>query len=105
MSALQTAKFWLIHLAKDALHIYVGLGVFFLTLLLTRWRPGSWKPLLVVLAVAIAGEVWDLRDSIAFHTRIDVWGNWHDIWNTMFWPTAIMILARFTGLFDQGATK
>ena len=49
-------------LSKDALHVYVGLAVFLLAL--TRWRIGSLPPLLVVLTVALAGEVWDLIDNI-----------------------------------------
>ncbi|MGK6320172.1 hypothetical protein [Sphingomonas sp. DT-204] len=104
MSDLQTAKIWLIshvHLAKDALHIYVGLAVFFATLLVLRWRIGSWKPLIAVAVVALAGEVWDLRDSVVFRTRMDVWGNWHDIWNTLFWPAAITLLARWTSVFGK----
>ena len=41
MSALQTVKLWLVqhmHLAKDALHIYVALTLFFGSALLFGWR-------------------------------------------------------------------
>ncbi|HWK35345.1 MAG TPA: hypothetical protein VNR91_03705, partial [Sphingomonas sp.] len=68
-------------------------------MLVTGWRAGSWKPWAVVAVVAVAGEAWDLRDSVVFHTRIDLWANWHDIWNTLFWPTVIMLLARGTPVF------
>jgi hypothetical protein len=25
-------------------------------------------------------------------------GHWHDMWNTLFWPMAITLMARFTPL-------
>ena len=108
MSPLQTFKFWLInhgHLAKDALHIYVALTLFLGSLLLFRWRVGSWKPWAIVLVVAVAGEAWDLRDSFVFHTPVNLWANWHDIWNTMFWPTVITLLARWTNVFARSGDR
>jgi hypothetical protein len=102
MSPLQSAKFWLIEhvsLAKDALHVYVGLALFLGTALAFRWPIRSWKPWAVALAAALIGEIWDLRDSLAYHTRVNLWANWKDLWNTMFWPTALLLLARFTGVF------
>ena len=103
MSPLQSAKFWLVQhlsLAKDALHIYVGLALFLGSALLFRWPLRSWKPWAVVLAAALLGEAWDLRDSGVYHTRVNLWANWKDVWNTMFWPSALLLLARFTGLFS-----
>lgn len=107
-SALQAVKWWLVQhagLAKDALHIYVALTLFFGSCLLFRWPVRSWKPWLVVLAAALAGEAWDLRDSVAYRTRIDLWANWHDIWNTLFWPSVILLLARRTSLLGSGAAR
>ena len=103
MSPLQSAKFWLVQhlsLAKDALHIYVGLALFLGSALLFRWPLRSWKPWAVALAAALLGEAWDLRDSGVYHTRVNLWANWKDVWNTMFWPSALLLLARFTGLFS-----
>jgi hypothetical protein len=108
MSWLETAKYWLVdhtHLAKDALHIYVALTLFLGAMLVFRWRVGSWKPLAIVLVAAIAGEAWDLRDSVVFHTRINLWANWHDIWNTMFWPSVITLLARWTQVFARSGDR
>ena len=104
MSPLQSVKFWLVQhvgLAKDALHIYVGLTLFLGTALAFRWPLRSWKPWAVVAAVALFGEAWDLRDSLVHHTPIDLWDNWHDIWNTLFWPSVLAILARSTRLFSR----
>ncbi|MBX3564285.1 MAG: hypothetical protein KF730_06870 [Sphingomonas sp.] len=106
MSPLQTVKLWLaqhVTLAKDALHIYVALMVLFGVALAFKWPLRSWKPWAAVLAVALIGEAWDLRDSMVYHTPIRLGANFHDIWNTMFWPTAILLLARFTPLLGQQA--
>ena len=108
MSAFQEAKLWLVghvHLAKDALHIYVGLLLFLGSAWLLRWPVRSWKPWALVLVVAVLGEAWDLRDSQVYHTRIDLRGNWKDLWNTMFWPTALLLLARFTAVFDRRSIR
>ncbi len=105
MSWLQQAKLWLIetvHLAKDALHIYVALGLFFGSMALFKWRLGDWRPLVVVLAAALAGEAWDIRDRVVGQIAQDYWGNWHDIWNTMFWPSVISLLARYTNMLRSG---
>jgi hypothetical protein len=57
----------------------------------------------VALAGALIGEAWDLRDSLVYHTRIALRGNFHDIWNTMLWPSALLLLARTTQLFGNPA--
>ena len=100
-SPLQAVKWWIVQhtdLAKDALHIYVALALFFGTALVFAWKPSSWKPWSVVAAAAIAGEAWDLRDSVVYQTPIDLSANWHDIWNSLFWPSAIVLIARYTRL-------
>ena len=104
MSPLQTVKFWLVEhagLAKDALHIYVALTLFFGSALLFRWPVRSWKPLAVVVVAALIGEAWDLRDSAVYGTRVDLTGNWKDVWNTCFWPAAIVVLTRTTAVFRR----
>ena len=104
MSPLQSAKFYIVsnlHLAKDALHIYVALAVFFASAALLRWPLRGGRPWLLVLAMALLGEAWDLRDSHVYHTRIDLAGNWKDIWNTMFWPSVMTALARWTKLLKR----
>ena len=99
VSTLQHAKLWLVGhtgLAKDALHIHVALILFFGVALVLGWKLSSWRPWLVVLAAALLCEAWDIRDRIADGVRLNLWGDWHDIWNTMFWPTMILLLARHT---------
>jgi hypothetical protein len=105
MSALQQTKhFFVVHLglAKDALHIYVALIVFFGACLLFKWKATQWKPWAAVLAAALIGEAWDLRDSLVYHTRISLAGNLHDVWNTMLAPTVLVLIARHSGFFRKG---
>ena len=102
MSALQTVKLGLVqhmHLAKDALHIYVALTLFFGSALLFGWRLRSWRPWLIVAAAAVIGELWDISDRHAGHILQNYGANLHDVWNTLFWPSVILLLARRTKLF------
>lgn len=92
----QDLKYFLITstgLSKDALHIYIGLTVFFLAALLTRRPLRAWLPLLVVVVAAFVGEALDLKDDLF---QIGKW-RWkaalHDIVNTVFWPFVIWLLA------------
>ena len=104
MSWLQATKFWIgthTHLAKDALHIYVALAVMFASALAFKWKLSSWKPWAVVLAAALAGEAWDILDRLIGGIRVRPGGHLHDVWNTMFWPSAILLLARYTKLFQR----
>ena len=103
-SPLQAVKLWLVqhvHLAKDALHIYVALILLFGSALLFGWRLASWRPWLLVAAVAVAGEVWDVRDSVTYGTPVVLSANVHDLWNTLFWPSVILLLARRTRVLTR----
>ena len=104
MSPLQQFKLLLVehlHLSKDSLHIYVGMGLFLGSAILLRWRIKTWKPWLLVLAAAIAGEAWDLRDSLIYGTRVYLLANLKDVLNTIFWPTVLMLLARHTRVLKR----
>lgn len=96
-SAVQSLKLALVQsigLSKDALHIYVGLTVFFATSWAFRKRKDISWPLLAVLLIAVAGELFDMRDDLS---SIGYWrwmASLHDIVNTMLWPTVIFVLAR-----------
>lgn len=84
----------LVHLSKDAVHIYIGLFVFFIYILLFRKSLSSLKGLVPVLLLAIAMEVLDLRDD--FHSLGHFrWGaSFHDTINTLFWPFVIVLLFK-----------
>lgn len=89
------------HLAKDALHVHVALIVFFGAAALFRWPLKSPKLWLLVLAVACAGEAWDITDSLMGGVAHNYAGSLKDVVNTMAWPTAISALARWTRLFSR----
>jgi hypothetical protein len=85
-------------LSKDALHVYAGLIIWLLAAALFRRSIATLRPWLAVLVVAVGIEAFD-----AFDDWVDL-GRWrykaslHDIVNTMFWPTVLTLLARFTRL-------
>jgi hypothetical protein len=104
MNSFQSAKLIMVeatNLGKDALHIYVGLTVMLLVVILFKKSLADWRPLAAVAVASIAGELWDVIDTFS-HGRTPRWNaNWKDIWNTMFWPTILFGLARFTRVLKR----
>ena len=79
-------------LGKDALHVYAGLLLLIGVRLLWRRRGGWVLGWLAALAVALFVEWLDIRtELIQANLRPDV-EHWKDIWNTMFWPSVLLIL-------------
>jgi hypothetical protein len=106
VSPFQQAKIALVQLLglpKDALHIYVGLATFLGAAALLRRPLGSWVPIAAVIAAALIGEVWDLIETQAAGARAHFDRNWHDVWNTCFWPSVLFVLARYTRLLSRRA--
>lgn len=97
-SLFEERKAWLVtasDLGKDALHIYFGLALFLAVRLVWRRRGGWVAAWLAVLAMACGGE-W--LDMTAEHSRSAIQpdaAHWHDIWNTMFWPTVLLVVGRW----------
>lgn len=83
-------------LSKDALHVYVGLIVWLASAAVVRRPVRSLLPLGVVLAVAVLGEAWDANGDIATLRHWRIGDSVHDVVNTVFWPTVLWLLARFT---------
>lgn len=82
-------------LAKDAMHVHIGLLAFVLVRLLWRWRGGWAVAWLVALAVAGTGEWLDYRGNQGANINPDDRGHWHDLWNTMLWPTILLFIGRW----------
>lgn len=82
-------------LAKDALHVHIGLLVFVLVRLCWRWRGGWLIAWLAALAFALGGEWLDLRAEQAGGSIPPDADHWHDIWNTMLWPTLLLLVGRW----------
>ena len=105
ISSFQDAKLYVVehlHLAKDALHIYVALAVFFGACIVFRWKATQWRPLLAVLAVACAGEAWDFYDTVTAGGTVDLHEHVKDIANTLLAPTIIVLVARYSRVFRKG---
>ena len=103
-SAVQHAKLAIIStmgLSKDALHIYVGLAAFLVTAIVLRKSLRSIAPWLVVVAIAVAGELIDMRDDIYSFGYWRWRASLHDVLNTLFWPTVLFLHARL-GAFFRG---
>lgn len=103
LSAFQSFKHDLgtfVGLSKDALHVYFGLTAFLLTAAVVRQGLRSSAPLLVALAVAITGELLDARDNFRTYGQWRIGASIHDIVNTMFWPLALWLLARYSRVMN-----
>jgi hypothetical protein len=99
MSAFQGMKHEIVQtlsLSKDALHIYVGMTMFLIGTALAQKGLRSVFPLLTVLALACLGEALDARDDFHKYGHWRVMASVHDLLNTMFWPTVIWLLARYS---------
>ncbi len=92
-------------LSKDALHIYLGLTVFLVVASALRRPLGSAVPWLAVLAVAAALEFADMRDDIMSLGHWRWAASLHDIVNTIFWPTVLLLLARRSVFRTSGAQQ
>ncbi len=82
-------------LGKDALHVYFGLALFLAVRLVWRWRGGWFVAWLAVLAMACGGEWLDLTAEHGRSTIQPDAAHWHDIWNTIFWPTVLLLVGRW----------
>lgn len=104
MSDYQNAKLIILsilEISKDAIHIHIGLIVFFAAVVL--WRKGSFEArcLIPVVIVASLMEMLDLRDDYRSLDRLRmaaVTASIYDLLNTLFWPVIIVVLARMRKL-------
>jgi len=88
-------------LSRDALHVYAGMTAFLLTAAALRKSLKSPIPWLVVLALACWMEVLDAIDAMLTYGHWWARASAHDIVNTMFWPTVLFVLARWTKIFSR----
>ena len=89
-------KFWLIEtvgLTNDAMHVHGSLLILYVSALVSRRRPDSLWCWLIVFIAELFNEYADLRGAAPGEATMDA--ALHDIYNTMFWPTVILILGRF----------
>ena len=89
-------KIWLIEtvgLTNDAMHVHGSLLILCVSALILRRRPDSLWCWLIVFVAELFNEYADLRGAAPGEATMDA--AYHDIYNTMFWPTVILILGRF----------
>lgn len=96
-------------LAKDALHIYVGIGVYLLCLFLLRpiiksQNIRAFIALIVVTGVALSGEYLDNRHIIVPKgllalEMVDMKASLHDLMNTCLLPYVLFALNKWTTVF------
>jgi hypothetical protein len=82
-------------LAKDALHVHIGLLIFIAVRLVWRKKGGWFFAWLVALGAALAGEYLDIRAEKGNLIQSPDPAHWHDIWNTMFWPTILLVIGQW----------
>lgn len=96
-------------LAKDALHIYVGIGVYLLCLFVLRpiiksQNIRAFIALIVVTGVALSGEYLDNRHIIIPKgllalEMVDIKASLHDLMNTCLLPYVLFALNKWTTVF------
>jgi hypothetical protein len=91
-------------LAKDALHIYFGLALFLVIRLVWPWRGGWLVAWTGTLVMTLGGEWLDLRGENLRGVLQPDSAHWHDIWNTMFWPTVLALIGRWLHRLPTPAT-
>ena len=100
-SAYQLAKIHimnLVPLSKDAVHIYIGLTVFFAAVVLWKKRRIQPACLIPVLAIAFGMESFDLFDDLRSFGHLRLGASIHDIINTIFWPVVVVILVKIRAI-------
>jgi hypothetical protein len=80
-------------LTNDAMHVHGSILILFLSAIILRRRPDSIWCWLIVFAAELFNEYADLRGLAPGEASIDA--SVHDLYNTMLWPTVIVILGRF----------
>jgi cell shape-determining protein MreD len=88
-------------LERDALHVHLALLIYMLAMFLFRQSRRSRFPWIAVLLFELANEFFDLNRQRLDGTPLD----WHesakDLWNTMLWPTVLLLVGRYTTLFEH----
>ena len=81
-------------LSADAMHVQVGVLLLIFFAVVTKKRTYHWLPWLLVLLVECINELIDMSQPAG-----SIESNWaasqHDILNTMFLPTVLILMLRW----------
>jgi cell shape-determining protein MreD len=80
-------------LTNDAMHVHGSILILFVSAIILRRRPDSIWCWLIVFAAELFNEYADLKGVAPGEATMDA--AVHDLYNTMLWPTVILILGRF----------
>ena len=89
LNALKTSLSELLHLSKDALHIHLGLAIYLIVFLTLSRGRRLWLPWATVLAFELVNEGVDIFNHGP--STAELGGSAKDIFNTMLWPTVILV--------------
>lgn len=84
----------LVDLSPDALHFHMSLLVLFVIAVVFRRRPDTWLPWTVLLVLEVINETNDILHHSMLVPLDDRAAALHDLLNTMFWPTVLLIFGR-----------
>lgn len=84
-----------IGLQRDALHIHFGLLIFMIAALLLRGKRRYWTAFLIVLMIALGGEIWDHIYELHIGKACDWPDHLSDIFNTCIWPLLLALFWRW----------
>lgn len=88
-------KTWLVEnigLTNDALHVHGALLIVCVSALCLRIRPDNIICWIIVMVAELFNEYADIRGVAPGEATINA--GLHDIYNTMFWPTILVIFGR-----------
>ncbi|HYD12457.1 MAG TPA: hypothetical protein VEC11_06390 [Allosphingosinicella sp.] len=90
-------------LEKDALHIHAALFIYILAALLFRRSPRSPLPWLIVFGIELANEAHDFWENWGAPLSWALGEGVKDLWNTMLWPTVLLLGGRYGRLLLPSA--
>lgn len=81
-------------LSKDAVHLYIGLGCFLLSILVLRCAPTQYRSLILGFLVSLGMEALDLRDNVRYRETTRALASLHDLVNTNLLAYLIVVALR-----------
>ena len=88
-------------LERDAVHVHAALLLYIAAMGIFRQSRRSRVPWLVVLAVELANEAYDFRHNLDMGSDMAFSLGLKDLWNTMLWPTVLLVVGRYTNWFHK----
>lgn len=84
-------------LPDSTLHAHAGMAILVLAALVLRRKPWNWRCWLTVLVIETINEAYDLLQPFYPTDEGNLPASWFDMWNTMLWPTVILLTFAWLG--------